>query len=65
MIRSIKALLTHTKGATSIEYALIAMLVAMAVIGGVQLLGTEVKASYDNTASAAGSVFANGAATAR
>lgn len=65
MIRSFKALLTNTKGATSIEYALIAMLVAMAVIGGIQLLGAEVKASYDNTGNAAGSVFANGAATAR
>jgi len=36
------------EGITSIEYALIAALVAMAIVGGATLLGTTVKTNYDN-----------------
>jgi Flp pilus assembly pilin Flp len=36
--------------ATSIEYGLIAMLVSLIIIGGLQVLGTETGALYSSTA---------------
>ena len=43
------------KGATAIEYGLIAALIAVAIIGGITLLGTSV----GNTFNAAGNSLAN------
>ncbi len=42
--------LREETGATAIEYALIASLIAMAVIGSVMLLGEETAALYDDMA---------------
>ena len=42
--------LRSEKGATAIEYALLAGLIAVGVIGGVTLLGTNLQANYQNTA---------------
>jgi pilus assembly protein Flp/PilA len=39
-----------TRGATSIEYGLIAMLVAVGAIGGMAALGSGVSGSWGNTA---------------
>lgn len=36
-----------TRGVTSIEYALLGALIAMAIIGAVSLLGSNVKALYE------------------
>ncbi len=33
-------------GATAIEYALIASMIAMAIVAGVQLIGTQLSTSY-------------------
>jgi pilus assembly protein Flp/PilA len=39
-----------TRGATSIEYGLIAMLVAVGAIGGMAALGSGVSGNWGNTA---------------
>lgn len=46
----LKRFLTNESGATAIEYALIAALLALAIIGSVGLLGGELKSSFENTA---------------
>jgi pilus assembly protein Flp/PilA len=46
----LKRFLTNKRGATAIEYALIAALLALAVISSVTLLGGELKTSFENTA---------------
>ncbi|RJF87255.1 Flp family type IVb pilin [Oleomonas cavernae] len=38
------------RGATAIEYALIAALIAVAAIVGMELVGTEVNATFQNVA---------------
>ncbi len=47
------------EGATAIEYALIAALIAVVIIGSVSLLGTQVSATFNTIASAL--VFGGGA----
>lgn len=39
------------KGATAIEYALIAALIAVAIIGAVQLVGNDISATFNKVAS--------------
>ena len=43
----IGSFLHDTRGATAIEYALVASLVAVAAIAGIQLTGTSVEGLYD------------------
>lgn len=38
------------KGATAIEYGLIAALIAIAIIGGATAVGTQLDANFDNVA---------------
>ena len=45
----LKRLLKHSRGATAIEYALLASLIAMAVIGAVMLTGQALEGSYNDT----------------
>jgi pilus assembly protein Flp/PilA len=40
------------RGVTAIEYALIASLIAVAVIGGIQTLGSEVSNTFDTVSTA-------------
>ncbi|WP_367394901.1 Flp family type IVb pilin [Cupriavidus sp. Agwp_2] len=40
----------HARGVTSIEYALICVLIAMAALGGVGILGDAVEALYEMVA---------------
>ena len=40
--------LMDQKGVSSIEYALVATLIAMAILGSVTLLGTSVSTKYEN-----------------
>ena len=46
----IRNFLQDSAGATAIEYGLVAMLVAIAAIAGMQLTGTSVVGLYDNNA---------------
>lgn len=41
-----RAFLTDESGATAIEYSLIAVLVAVVIIGALQLLGTELDTTF-------------------
>ena len=43
---SLRAFLTEEAGATAIEYSLIAALVAVVIIGALQLLGTELDTTF-------------------
>lgn len=43
----LRLLLTDRKGATAIEYGLIASLIAMAIFGGVSAAGGEVGVQWD------------------
>jgi pilus assembly protein Flp/PilA len=47
MIKSIKKFLANESGATAIEYALIASLIAVAIIASVTLLGTQVQNTFN------------------
>ena len=42
--------LNDESGATAIEYGLIAALIAVVIIGGVQLLGENVQANFEHIA---------------
>ena len=48
MIRSFVALLRNTRGATAIEYGLIAALIAVAAIAAMQGLGNQLKSTFNN-----------------
>ena len=50
-MKFIKKLLRNDKGATAIEYGLIAALVAVAAIAAMQGLGTSVSGSFNDTSS--------------
>ena len=41
----------NEKGVTAVEYGLIAALIAAVIIGGVSLLGTNIKAVFNTVAS--------------
>lgn len=45
-MQSIRNLVFSQDGATSIEYALIASMIAMAIVAGVQLMGTQLSTVY-------------------
>ncbi len=49
MLPSLRFPLSSRRGATSIEYALIASLVSVFIIGGVAALGTSLGNQYDGT----------------
>lgn len=48
MLHTILALLRSTKGATAIEYGLIAALIAVAAIGAMSNVGGKVKNTFNN-----------------
>lgn len=45
----IRAFLKNSKGATAIEYGLIAALIAVAAIAAMQGLGNQLKSTFDKT----------------
>ena len=47
-----RKMLKDTKGATAIEYGLIAALIAVAAIAAMQGLGTSLKTTFNNVSSA-------------
>lgn len=49
-MKKLIALLKDESGATAIEYGLIAALLAIAIIAGLQSTATELNATFDNVA---------------
>jgi pilus assembly protein Flp/PilA len=52
MIGSIKKFLANDSGATAIEYALIASLIAVAIIAAVTAVGTHIQNTFNEVSSA-------------
>lgn len=50
MSNLIKRFISNEEGVTAIEYALIAALVAVVIIGGATLLGTNLNTLFENLA---------------
>ncbi|MDQ1230604.1 MULTISPECIES: Flp family type IVb pilin [unclassified Sphingomonas] len=47
-MKTIRKMLKNNKGATAIEYGLIAALIAVAAIGAMKGLGTQLNTSFNN-----------------
>ena len=50
-MRAIRNFIKNSKGATAIEYGLIAALIAVAAIGAMSTLGGKLKTTFSNVAS--------------
>lgn len=48
LMETVRAFIKREDGASAIEYALIAGLIAVAIIGAARLLGTEIGLTFDN-----------------
>jgi pilus assembly protein Flp/PilA len=48
----VRKLVQNTKGATAIEYGLIAALIAVAAIGAMQGIGTKLGTTFNNVSNA-------------
>jgi pilus assembly protein Flp/PilA len=51
MLKSLLTVLRNTRGATAIEYGLIAALIAVAAIAAMQGLGNKLKTTFTNVSS--------------
>ncbi len=49
MIKNFRKLFADKKGATAIEYGLIAALIAVAAVGAMSGLGTQISKTFNNT----------------
>ncbi len=52
MLKVLNAFLTNDKGATAIEYALIASLIAIAIVGALTALGTRMSQEFSEVSAA-------------
>jgi pilus assembly protein Flp/PilA len=52
MIKSLKNFFANESGATAIEYALIASLIAVFIIGSLQVLGTHLSSEFTEVSNA-------------
>jgi pilus assembly protein Flp/PilA len=52
MIKSLKNFVSNESGATAIEYALIASLIAVFIIGSLQVLGTKLSSEFAEVSAA-------------
>ena len=52
MIKSLKSFVANESGATAIEYALIASLIAVFIIGSLSALGTRLSAEFSEVSAA-------------
>lgn len=50
MVKMLSDLLSNESGASSIEYALIASLISIVIIGGATILGTTLQATFKSVA---------------
>ncbi len=58
LVGGLKALFAdEEEGATAVEYALMVALIAVAIIGGVQLLGTNLSRLFTSVATTIGAVI--------
>jgi pilus assembly protein Flp/PilA len=48
-LKHIKVIAKHQRGATAIEYGLIAALIAVAAVGAMSNLGGQLKKTFNNT----------------
>ena len=60
-MKFIKKMLRDDEGATAIEYALIAALIAVAAISAMQGLGQQLTSTFETTSEVMGSTDANAA----
>ncbi|MCO5106602.1 MAG: Flp family type IVb pilin [Burkholderiaceae bacterium] len=60
-MKRIPRLLGDQGGVTAIEYALIAALIAIAIVGGVALVGVELHSMYERICSAVSEALGGGA----
>jgi pilus assembly protein Flp/PilA len=51
MLENLRRLWNDEEAPTAVEYAVMVALIALAVIGGARLLGTNVNTTFDNAAS--------------
>jgi pilus assembly protein Flp/PilA len=51
MLKTLISMLRHTRGATAIEYGLIAALIAVAAIAAMKGLGNQLKTTFGNVSS--------------
>ncbi len=49
VLRTLRSVLTHKRGATAIEYGLIAALIAVAAVGAMSGMGTQLKKTFNNS----------------
>ena len=56
MLQFIKCFARDERGANAMEYALVLILVAFAIVGGAGLLGTNINALFHATGTAVGAV---------
>jgi len=56
ILNTLRMLLVHQRGATAIEYALIAALIVIAMISGMQSLGGGIGGMWTNISAAVSSV---------
>jgi pilus assembly protein Flp/PilA len=57
-MKALKNLLKNKKGATAIEYGLIAALIAVVIIAALSFVGEEVSTTFNNIGTAVGSANA-------
>ena len=58
-MRVIRKLIRCEQGATAIEYGLIAALIAVVIIGAVTVVGTQLKSTFNDVATALGGTAAS------
>lgn len=58
-LRTIIRFIADEDGTTAVEYAVILMLILLAVIGSVQFFGGATRDSFENTAAAMSGAFGN------
>ena len=51
VVNSLPAVLRDRRAVTAVEYALIALIIVLAIVGGVRLIGGEVATSFNQVAS--------------
>lgn len=49
ILHALRTVLMHQRGATAIEYGLIAALIAVAAVGAMSGMGTQIKKTFNNS----------------
>jgi pilus assembly protein Flp/PilA len=49
VLRTLRSIVAHKRGATAIEYGLIAALIAVGAVGAMSGLGTQLKKTFNNS----------------